>query len=639
MTLLDVKVHPIAKRTWAIILAGLVLLVASGCASQQAKPPEQAFDTELPEVKQVSFSGNEQFLAFRLRRVMAMRGRPLLQPWQRGELYDSSILQADLLRLRKFYIDRGFLSTSATVAAITEDTASNSVSIVIDIVEGPVTLVESVGINGTWPAGLPAEQDLLAKLPLRPGEPLTKEAFDQSKAKLLEYLENLGYAGADVVPNTRIDEQTHQARVKFRLEPGVRRRFGRVSISGAEQVPEYVIQREITIREGDDYSRKAIVTSRNNVLELGMFRGVTARSLNLDTTDEPVDVDFKLLERKPRSIELGVGISSVESVRFGAEWHHRNLFDEAQSLRLLGWITGINQTLEADLHDPWFFNTDTSVDYKLFALNYKRIRTDPFYIFDIVDPYPGYNLLTSGAEWRLQHDYNRRLSGIAGLELTSNDFYDIELSPEQIILEGAEDNKLFVQFIEAQWNARDSNINPTRGVLLRGKLDHANKALLSDSSFAKLELEGRYYRPLPGRTVFATRLRIGGIEPYGESDTVPSNVRFFAGGPGSVRGYQLNRLGPLDANNNPIGGNSLLEGSVEIRYPIIGQVGGTAFVDFGNVFLPAFSYRLDELKYTVGIGLTYMTPVGPLRAELTYPIEPVDRDLTSNFFFSIGQAF
>jgi outer membrane protein assembly factor BamA len=306
---------------------------------------------------------------------------------------------------------------------------------------------------------------------------------------------------------------------------------------------------------------------------------------------------------------------------------------------LLGRVTGISQTLEADWRDPWFFGPNTAADYRFFAQNWKRIRTDPLDLFDIVDPFPAYDLVTSGAEWRVEHDFTSRLAGIAGLELTSNDFYNVELSPEQVILEGAEDNRLFIQFAEAQWNNRDDNLNPTRGVLLRGKLDHANTALLSDASFAKLELEGRYYGPLPGGSVLATRLRIGGIEPYGESTNVPSNVRFFAGGPGSVRGYKLNRLGPLDANDNPIGGNSLIEGSVEFRFPIIGQVGGTAFIDFGNVFIPKFTYRLDELKYTVGGGLTYMTPIGPVRAELAYAINPEDRDLTSPFFFAIGQAF
>lgn len=544
-----------------------------------------------------------------------------------------------MLRLRKFYFDRGFLDTSAKVTDIGEDAEANSVHLDIELIEGSRTLVKTIHIEGEWPPGLPPKTKVLDKLPLQPEAPLAKEAFDQSESKLREYMENAGYPRADIIPDTRIDQATHQATVRFKLVPGTRRTFGRVSIRGAEQVPEQVILREIRITEGETYSRTAVSESRTNVFDLGMFRGVTPHALNLEQSDEPVDVEFRLQERKPRSIEFGMGISSVESVRFEVEWLHRNLFQEAQSLSLSGRVTGISQALEVDLYDPYFFNPNTSSDYRIFALNHRRLHTDPFRIFDIVDPFPAYDLLITGAEWRMKHDFSGELAGIGGLEFTSNDFYNVDLSPEQAILEGAEDNKLFVQFAEAQWNNRNDNLNPSRGSLLRGSIEHSNTQLFSDVSFVKLELEGRYYKPLPRQSILATRLRIGGIEPYGESDSVPGNVRFFAGGPGSVRGYQLNRLGPLDADDNPIGGSSLLEGSIEIRYPITGQIGGTAFVDFGNVFIPEFSYKLDELKYTVGAGLTYMTPVGPLRVEAVYAINPEDRDLTSPFSFAIGQAF
>ena len=633
------RIRPLLLEVIEILLIGLVLLVGTGCANRQPKALEEPFVTGLPEVKHISFSGNEEFSAFSLRRVMETQGRPLLRRWKRGKVYDPEILEADMLRLRKFYFDRGFFYTSATVAEIHEDPKAHTVNIDITLVEGPETIVQTIRIAGPLPPELPPKNQILTELPLHPGDRLNKEAFDRSIAMLLEHLENIGYPRAEVIRDTRVDTVTQQATVTFTLDPGVRRTFGRVSIRGAEQVPEYVIEREITVREGETFSRKSIAESRNNVFKLRMFRGVTPRALNLDKPDEPVNLEFEVKERKPRTIEFGIGISSVESMRFEAEWGHRNIFDEANSLTAAARVTGISQALEVDLHDPYFYSPNTSADYRVFAVNNKLIWKEPLGIFDIVDPFPAYDFLTGGAEWRLEHDWSDRLAGIAGLELTSTDFYNIDLSTEQAILEGAVDNKLFVQFAEAQWNNRDDELNPTRGVLLSAKLDHSNTALISDASFVKLELDGRYYRPLSRRTVFATRLRIGGIKPYGGSNSVPSNVRFFAGGPGSVRGYQLNRLGPLDSNGNPIGGGSLIEGSMEIRYPIMGDFGGTAFVDIGNVFVPAFTYRLDELKYSLGVGLTYMTPVGPLRVEVAYAINPEDRDLTRLFFFAIGQAF
>jgi outer membrane protein assembly factor BamA len=188
-------------------------------------------------------------------------------------------------------------------------------------------------------------------------------------------------------------------------------------------------------------------------------------------------------------------------------------------------------------------------------------------------------------------------------------------------------------------NTTDNRLNPTRGMLLRGRVDHSNTALISDLSFVKPLLEARHYQPLWWKLILATRLKIGTIEPYSGDDTVPFNVRFFAGGPGSVRGFALNRLGPLDAEGNPIGGNSLLEGSIELRFPIIGDVSGAVFLDFGNVFSDSFTYRLSDLRYAAGPGVRYNTPIGPIRVDVGFILNRRADDDFGRVEFSIGQAF
>jgi outer membrane translocation and assembly module TamA len=177
--------------------------------------------------------------------------------------------------------------------------------------------------------------------------------------------------------------------------------------------------------------------------------------------------------------------------------------------------------------------------------------------------------------------------------------------------------------------------------LLRGRLDHSTTGLLSDVSFAKFELEGRHYLPIWWRMIFATRLLLGSIQPYGATETaeIPRNVRFFSGGPGSVRGFRLNRLGPLDSDGDPVGGNSLIEGSVELRFPIAGQFWGALFVDFGNVFSEPLTYRLNDLRYAAGPGIRYMTPIGPIRLDIGFVIDPRSNEDSSRLEFSIGQAF
>ena len=170
-------------------------------------------------------------------------------------------------------------------------------------------------------------------------------------------------------------------------------------------------------------------------------------------------------------------------------------------------------------------------------------------------------------------------------------------------------NTLFIQFAELKWDTSDNLLNPTRGIVLRGELDHSTTALISTESFFKLLLEARHYYALWEKVILASRLTVGGIEPYAGSDSVPSNVRFFAGGPGSIRGYAPNRVGPLDSQGRPIGGNSLLVGSVELRFPISGDLGGVVFVDAGNVYSgsPAMIWAICVSESGRGFGIILLS--------------------------------
>jgi outer membrane protein assembly factor BamA len=305
----------------------------------------------------------------------------------------------------------------------------------------------------------------------------------------------------------------------------------------------------------------------------------------------------------------------------------------------LGKVSGIEQLAEARLQLPYFLTRHTTLTQRFFIRNEQEFDTAPL---GIPEAQPAFDLFSVGAETRVEHQFSRYLTGATGLELSRNDFSNVDeaaLPDDQV----AEDNLLLVQFAEVRWNTSDSIsdsiLNPTRGVLLRGRVDHSTTAIISDVNFVKFLLEARHYRRLWGKVILAMHLEVGSIQPYGETEEVPFNVRFFAGGPGSVRGFTLNRLGPLDANGDPIGGNSLIEGSLELRFPIAGAFGGAVFVDFGNVFRDPFTYRLDELRYAVGPGIRYNTPVGPLRVDFGVIVDRRAGEDFGRVEFSIGQAF
>ena len=638
--------HMTAAGNRRAIIIGLFVFACIGC-SKTAQPPEPEVDLPLPEVKEIRIMGNTHFSSRTLRREMATQTAPFYLPWKEGDPYNRPTVEADLKRLQKYYFDRGYLNTIVRLHDVRlepEEPNEREAYIDIAIEEGPLTTVSEVRLTGEIPPALPSASELRDALPLQAGDPINKADFDRSKTQLLRHMQNAGYARAEVRPQTEVDTQNHTASVTFELVPSELTEFGSVTIQGANQVQESTIRRALKIRQGERYRVDDITDSTDDIYNLGMFLAVTPRAENLAEHGAPLNLSFEVQERRPRTVQIGVGFSTVERFFFDASWLHRNLFEGAQRLRLSAHLGSFEQSIEASLHLPYFLMPRTTFTQTIFVRNEQELNTDPTgisdAIFSIEDPRPDYDQFSVGGESRLGYQFSRRLGGFGGLELSYNDFRNInEEALAAVGEEPPEDNLLLIQFVELIWITSNDLLNPTRGWLLRGRLDNANRALLSDATFVKLTVEGRHYQPLWDNIILATRLELGGIEPYGDDAEIPFNVRFFAGGPGSVRGFALDRLGPLDAEGGPIGGNSLIEGSVEVRFPIVGALGGAAFVDFGNVFRDSFTYRLDDLRYAVGPGMRYNTPIGPIRLDVGFIMDRRSGEDLFRVELSIGQPF
>src|SRR5712691_8792302 len=409
------------------LLLGCILLHAA-CASRQPTVPK-AEDTQVfPEVRQITFKGNTHFSSGTLRKLMATTQRPLLPPWRRGEPYNPPTLDADLLRLKKHYFDHGFLESSVRVDELQEDTEKQTVRITLAIDEGPRTLVTGVALEGTIPPALPPTAVLLEALPLRPKQPLNKEDFDRSKALLLTRLHNAGYARAQVIPRTEVDSEQHAATVTFTLVPGSETAFGRMAIKGAQQVEEQAIRHQLTIHEGQRVSDKDLAASADAIYNMGMFQAVTPRALNPEAADEPLDVEFEVIERKPHSLQFGLGYSTTEGFRTEGQWTYRNLFRGAQQLSLLGRFSSFEQKAEVKLHLPYFLAERTAFTQTLFVRNQAKVGINPSGSFFGVEgkAQPTFDLLSEGTESRVEHRFTETLSGALGLNLSHNEFRHVD---------------------------------------------------------------------------------------------------------------------------------------------------------------------------------------------------------------------
>ena len=633
----------IARHT---LVALLCVIMLNACASLRASFRPESLEDTFPEVRRIHFVGNEKFGSARLRRVMATQERSLYSPWKRGGDYNPSAVDADLLRLQKFYFDRGYLEVRATVARVETNEAGNAVQLHIGIEEGEVTVVRGVEVRmeGVFPPELSSVQMLGKDLPLRVNEPITKQAFDASRDQLLLALQRAGYARASVQPHTEVDRSTRQAFVRYTVKAGERTFFGQVTVKDAASVKPEAIRRRLTFRPGDVYSPASVIDSQAAIYDLGMFRAVTPRSLNPEAAGEPLDIEFEVSERQPRSFEVGLGLSTIERFRLQVGWTFRNIFGGAQHLSLSGKASSLGTAFETRFHLPHLLTPRTRFTQTAFVDRQEEINTDPLgltdRIFDIEDAQPAFDVLRYGAESRVDHQFGRRFGAAAGVALSSNTFSHVDpLVVRELGSEVAVDHFLFTQFSELTWNTSDRAINATRGFLGLFRVEHSATGILSDFDFVKAVVEGRRYLPLWRRATLAARLKLGFVQPYGDSDIAPFNVRFYAGGPGSIRGFALNRVGPLAADGAPLGGHSLIEGSIELRFPAIGELGGVFFVDFGQVFEGSLDYRLEELRYAVGPGIRYNTPIGPVRFDVGFIIDRLQDEPFGRIELSILQAF
>jgi len=189
------------------------------------------------------------------------------------------------------------------------------------------------------------------------------------------------------------------------------------------------------------------------------------------------------------------------------------------------------------------------------------------------------------------------------------------------------------------WNTADDPLNATKGGLVTFSAEEVGEVLGGDFNFVKFQGEPRKYYLLAPQLVFASRLKLGFADPFSEDEEVPLFERFYAGGLSSVRGYGRDRLGPLSASDDPIGGRSLIEGSLELRRQLTEKIGGTLFFDFGQVSLHSYDVPVDDLRYSAGFGVLYTTPAGPALLALGFPFDPPHGDRPWQVHFSIGQFF
>jgi len=607
-------------RAW---LALLVALLGSRVAlAVQLEALETGREWRL---RALVFRGNRALGTGELRRALVTSERPWYQRWRiwrPAPDFDPVSFRADLERLRRLYRTRGYYH--ARVEHDLELPArGDALTAVVYIDEGPPVLVEDVAVSlgGTELAAAERER-LLGALPIAAGAVFGEDAYARAFAYLRAYYRERGFARVRVRKRAQVDVRRDRARVAYQVESGPPSVFGAVRVQGTREVDPEVVRRELAFGPGEPFKASLVERTRANLVALRLFR--TIRIDEDKGRDPHVAVRIKVVEAPRHEVRLGVGYDTEEQLRGLAGWRDYDFLGGARQLGFTARASFLRRTIAADFLQPHFPGTQQ----RLRLIASEDQEDEETYTNDRarftprveLEPLPA---LTAYLFYRLEYD---SLSDVN--RVVARRFPDI--APHSGLLSGLG--------LGADWNWTDDLLDPTRGWVTSASVEPVGGFLGGKFSFVRLQGEGRRYQPLLADLVAAFRLRLGAEEPTGRSRDVPLFERLYAGGIGSVRGYERRHVGPL-IDDDPVGGRSLIEGSAELRHPVTERLGAAVFADAGQVSLASFDFPLDDLRYGFGFGLRYKSPVGPLRVDLGFPLDPPRRDARWQLHLSVGQVF
>ena len=565
-------------------------------------------------------------------------------PWSRKRYFDRRAFEADLKRIEAFYRDRGFPDARVRSFDIQLNEAQDKVDVTVDIVEGEPIRVEAIEIRGFDVLSADQQRSLQETLPLQPGRPLDRQLASASRERALNALRDDGYPYAEVTM-MEAEAGARQRRLTFEATPGVLARFGEIDIRGFASVSENVIRRQLTFKPGDRFTRRDLRETQRKLYGLELFEFVNVEPLEEPVLmNEDVPVRITVAEGKHQKVTTGVGYGTEEQARARVRWDHRNVFGGAQQAGVEAKWSSLDRGVRVDYREPFFLSSRLSLNFDGQAWQAKEPVYDSKQLGGrvILRYQPNQQSF-----WTVSFANERQESTIAPEALADftirDDLIALGLDPTT----GGSRGTLSAVAFDISRNTTNSLLNATSGYVLNGHVEQAGRFLWGSYNFWAATAEARHFLTLRRRVTVANRFRIGSIVPTADDEAnVPFYRRFFLGGSSSIRGWGRFDVSPL-SDGFPIGGLSMLEGSAEVRVPLKGKFGAVAFFDFGNVWREARNFDLGDLRYAVGPGLRYQTPIGPARLDVGYQLNPIEGLLIDGepqkrrirIHFSIGQAF
>lgn len=581
-------------------------------------------------VKKIMFLGNNELKDDDLKTIMHTQEETLFSGLSGSGNFKEFHFKTDIEKLKYYYKSKGFLQVNIGNPVITVSEDKKWIFITVNVKEGPKYKVNDIFFNGEL---LFTEGEMREKIQLVSEEIYSEETLRKDIQVLTEMYQDKGYAFANVLRRLQIVPGENKVDIIYSFEKGKIAYFGKIIVKGNTKTRDKVVRRELRIFEGMKYSGSKLRLSKENVNRLGFFEpgSVIFNTVSPKGKDDVLNVEISVKERQTGQISLGAGYSTATEGFFQASIAQNNFRGLGQNLNLNISIAQNQETYNFGFTEPYFMDT-------LWTAGWDIYQSQNGLISSFVSERKGADIRVGYpiAEWTrvfltLRHEE-------INISRVRNPSVDLDL----------ENGVASTVRATIRYDKRNNIFEPTDGHFVNASLEYAG--MYGDQNWLRASTEGRYYEPIYGDFVFRTRLQVQQIMRTRNTQGIPRTEKFQMGGSRNMRGYNFEQVGPRRVLNDNetglpsvfnIGGQVQLLTQYEIEHPLVKEAGlkWVVFYDAGNVYLEELELDNIYLRQNYGFGFRWFSPIGVLRFEFGYPIDPEPGQEGQQFHFDIGQLF
>ena len=581
-------------------------------------------------IKDIQIVGNQAFSDSTLKGLFEQDTGGWLSWYTKSDRYARSKLNADLETLRSYYLQRGYLEfrIDSTQVAISPD--KDSISVTVNVTEGQRYVVSGVQLQGNY---LEREEEFKSLVKIRAGEPYNADEVAETTKAFSDYFSNFGFAFARVEAVPQIDRETNRVALVLQAEPSRRAYVRRISVAGNNRTRDEVIRREFRQFESSWYDGDKIKLSRDRVDRLGYFTEVGVETQEVPGAPDQVDLVVSVAEKPTGSLQLGAGFSSAEKIALSFAIKQENVFGSGNYLGVEVNTSKYRRTLVFSTTNPYFTPDGVSRTLDLYY------RTDKPY----EDQGGNYELVTKGASIRFGVPFSETDTvffggGVEGISIKpGTNIPAAYLSYAESYGYNSTSVPLTIGWTR---DDRDSALAPNAG---RYQRLNSEWSVAGDARYLRANYQYQQYVPLNKKFTLAFNGELGlgkglGGRPF------PVFKNFYSGGLGSVRGFDQGTLGPRDVTGSSLGGPKKVTLNAELIAPFPGAGNDRTlrvftFVDVGNVYGDGDKISFSDMRASAGIGLSWISPLGPLRIAFAQPVRKFAGDRIQKLQFQIGTSF